>query len=340
MYTYNEILKQAEKLDKTFQIVNKQNFQDLESDMFLFIGCGTSFYLAASAARYFQAVTGKLATALPASEVFMHPEQSILDRKNYQVIAISRSGTTSEIIKALQFLQTRSNVKTLSVTCYMESPMARISDSSIVLDHIKEKSVVMTQSFSNMLYAIQIYAAKLGLSGKDLRELEEIPFLSSRLLKEWEATRVVADNLSYKRFIFLGSGIYNGIAKEATLKLKEMTQTECESYSNLEFRHGPISIVDDSTIVIMMSQTKSEEYNQSLVEDIQRLNGSVLAIGQFSQQFSADHVIRFKDTLSERSRMVLFLPHLQLLAYHRAIKLGYNPDQPRNLSQVVKLNFS
>ncbi|MCP3741537.1 SIS domain-containing protein [Rossellomorea sp. BNER] len=339
MYTYQEILNQAEQLQKTYVEVEKQTFQDQQSDVYLFIGCGTSFYLASSAARYFQTVTGKVAQALPASEIFIHPESSILEKPNYHVIAISRSGTTSEVIEALKFLQKRANVKTLSVTCHGDSPMAKLSDQTISLDHINEKSVVMTQSFSNMLYALQIYAAKLVSSVKDLHELAEVPNLTSELLKDWENTKAITDNHSYKRYIFLGSGIYNGIAKEATLKLKEMTQTECESYSNLEFRHGPISVVDKSTVVVLMSQSNSDTFDQELVNDIQRLNGSVLAIGPFSEQFSANHIIQLDPSLSDRNRLVLYVPHLQLLAYHKALSLGYNPDQPRNLTQVVTLNL-
>ncbi|WP_232735699.1 SIS domain-containing protein [Alteribacter populi] len=340
MYTYEEIINQANQLERTYEVVNNQVFSENDADVHLFIGCGTSFYLALSAARYFQEVTGKIGTALPASEVFMHPDNSLLKGKSYNVVAISRSGTTSEVVAALEMLQKRSNVKTLSVTCHGDSPMAKLSDQVISLEHIKEKSVVMTQSFSNMLFALQIFGAKTASSGVDLSELKQVPSLTSKLLEKWEVTKPIADNLSNKRFIFLGTGLNNGIAKEATLKLKEMTQTECESYSTLELRHGPISIVDESTVVVMTSQSSTETLDQELVRDIQKFKGSVLVLGQFTTDFSADYVINHGGTLSDRNNLVLNVPHLQLLAFHRAIKLGYNPDEPRNLTQVVKLKLS
>ncbi|TCP22332.1 glucosamine--fructose-6-phosphate aminotransferase (isomerizing) [Scopulibacillus darangshiensis] len=340
MHTDHEILDQANQLQITFNEVINQSFENNQYDMHLFIGCGTSFYLAASAARYFQAVTGEFAVALPASEIFLDTDSVLSGNKKYQVMAISRSGTTSEIIAALKFLQGRPNVETLSITCHGESEIAKLSDQSIALNHINEKSVVMTQSFSNMLYALQIFAAKKAASAKDLDELKAVPKLTGSLLDNWEKTKEVADQLSYQRFVFLGSGYYNGIAKEATLKLKEMTQTECESYSNLEFRHGPISIVDASTVVVLLSKPETEALDQDLVRDIQKVGGKVLTIGPVSETFTSDYTIQLEASLANRNRLVLYIPHLQLLAYHRAIKLGYNPDQPRNLTQVVTVNLA
>ncbi len=339
MHTFNEITSQATQLERTYEVVSGQTFIDKKVDMYLFVGCGTSFYLAAAAARYFQTVTGHLAQALPASEIFLNPESAISENKSYHIITISRSGTTSEIIAALELLQKRKNISTMAVTCHGNSPMAKLADESVALDHINEKSVVMTQSFTNMLYALQLYAAKQASSQKDLAELRHVPKEAEKLLEHANQTKEIASSSAYQRFVFLGMGMFNGIAKEATLKLKEMTQTECESYSSLEFRHGPISIVDQTTVVVMVTQAKTEKFDQDLVNDIQKLGGKVLTIGPVSEAFSSDEHIQLNEAISDRNTLVLTVPHLQLLAYHRAISLGLNPDQPRNLTQVVTLKL-
>ncbi|MFJ7889887.1 SIS domain-containing protein [Lysinibacillus xylanilyticus] len=337
MHTYNEIMKQAQQLDKTKEIVQSLTFNEDAVDIVLFTGCGTSFYLAIAAARYYQSATGEVAVAVPASELFLHTDTHILSNKKYNIIGISRSGTTSEIIMALEHLNGSENIRTMAVTCNGDTPMAEVANEVIALNDISEKSVVMTQSFSNMLYALQLYAAKISQRVELMNQLEKIPALVKTALGNGEQLKQVTEDLTKKRFIFLGSGAYNGLAKEATLKLKEMTQTECESYSNLEFRHGPISIVDEATVVILFTQKETKDFDQALIKDIQKLGGFVGVIGIASADLEADLIIRLSEDIDDLNRLVEVVPYFQLLAYQRAIFKGYDPDKPRNLTQVVSL---
>ncbi|MED3803355.1 SIS domain-containing protein [Lysinibacillus xylanilyticus] len=337
MHTYNEIMKQAQQLDKTKEIVQSLTFNEDAVDIVLFTGCGTSFYLAIAAARYYQSATGEVAVAVPASELFLHTDIHILSNKKYNIIGISRSGTTSEIIMALEHLNGSENIRTMAVTCNGDTPMAEVANEVIALNDISEKSVVMTQSFSNMLYALQLYAAKISQRVELMNQLEKIPALVKTALGNGEQLKQVTEDLTKKRFIFLGSGAYNGLAKEATLKLKEMTQTECESYSNLEFRHGPISIVDEATVVILFTQKETKDFDQALIKDIQKLGGFVGVIGIASADLEADLIIRLSEDIDDLNRLVEVVPYFQLLAYQRAIFKGYDPDKPRNLTQVVSL---
>ncbi|MFF2178415.1 SIS domain-containing protein [Lysinibacillus sp. NPDC058147] len=337
MHTYNEIMKQAQQLDKTKEIVQSLTFNEDAVDIVLFTGCGTSFYLAIAAARYYQSATGEVAVAVPASELFLHTDTHILSNKKYNIIGISRSGTTSEIIMALEHLNGLENIRTMAVTCNGDTPMAEVANEVIALNDISEKSVVMTQSFSNMLYALQLYAAKFSQRVELMNQLEKIPALVKTALGNGEQLKQVTEDLTKKRFIFLGSGAYNGLAKEATLKLKEMTQTECESYSNLEFRHGPISIVDEATVVILFTQKETMDFDQALIKDIQKLGGFVGVIGIASADLEADLIIRLSEEIDDLNRLVEVVPYFQLLAYQRAIFKGYDPDKPRNLTQVVSL---
>lgn len=116
-----------------------------------------------------------------------------------------------------------------------------------------------------------------------------------------------------------------------------MTQTECESYSNLEFRHGPISIVDKETVVILFTQKETKDFDQALIKDIQKLGGFVGVIGIASADLEADLIIRLSEEIDDLNRLVEVVPYFQLLAYQRAIFKGYDPDKPRNLTQVVSL---
>ncbi|WP_180954004.1 SIS domain-containing protein [Bacillus sp. M6-12] len=339
-HTWNEITNQDEALQKTLSVMRNFVLDNSKStDVHVFTGCGTSFYLAHSAAKYFQKVTGKTAAAVPASEIFMD-ENSVFSKDNtYQLIAISRSGTTSEVVKALDYVKEAGNIETLALTCNEASETAKLADKSIVLDFISEKSVVMTQSFTNMLYSLQLYAAIVAESEDVKFALGNVPELSSHMLEDKDKLKSLAGDSKYTRYVFLGASVFNGIAKEATLKLKEMTQTECESYSNLEFRHGPISIVDTSTVAVLLSSDASEVFDGSLVTDIQEKGGKVVVFAKEGSSVTGDITVSIPTKLGSDEVMAAYMPHLQLLAYFKAVSLGLNPDEPRNLTQVVKLNF-
>lgn len=336
MHTKNEIANQAVQMKLTREAVKNSNLAKVTSDAAIFTGCGTSYYLAIAAARFFQAKTGIPAQAVPASDLFLHSEMIFSPNLSYTLFSISRSGTTSEIEIALDSIKNHQKIRKIAITCFENTPIHEKSDEAIVLSHINEKSVVMTQSFSNMLYAIQCYTYEahegdcLVLESMEQATQKQVDVFNEQVIE-------LAQSKKMKQFIFLGSGAYNGLVKEATLKLKEMTQSICESYSSLEFRHGPISIVNDETVVVLLAQQASADYDKFLIEHIQKFGGTVIALGENVAASGANEAIELEPGFSDWDRLVLYMPYLQYFAYYRAIALGLNPDEPRNLTQVVKL---
>ncbi|MFE7064340.1 SIS domain-containing protein [Sutcliffiella sp. NPDC057660] len=339
-HTWNEISNQHEALRQTLVVMEGFHLPSVSADeIHIFTGCGTSYYLAHSAAKYYQKTTGKTAIAVQSSEILIEEDSVFAKGCSYRLVAISRSGTTTEVVKALEHVKNRQDIKTVAITCNKDSKTAVLSDRSIVLDFIDEKSVVMTQSFSCMLFALQLYAA---FSTDDLTKknfLKGLPELSKEVMKEKEMLKSLAQNKKLGRYIFLGAGAFHGLAKEATLKLKEMTQTECESYSTLEFRHGPISIVDETTVVVLLSSENSEYYDKSVVSDIQNKGGTVVVMTKDDSSLTGDFTVRLPTSMPSDEMLVACMPHLQLLAFYKALDLGLDPDRPRNLTQVVRLNI-
>lgn len=345
-HTLTEIKNQPASWEQTLKIVPQQ-WRDIEKGLtlspntkFIFTGCGTSFYLAQSAARLFQTVTGHDASAVPASEIFLN-DMSVLSRVAPTVVfAISRSGTTSEVLMAVDHLaQHHRAVDVIGVTCTAGSTLEKNTRHHMVLPHAAEESVVMTQSFTNMLLAIQWIGAALAMRTDLIEELERLPELADQSLagaEHFGKTYGADDDPS---FIFLGLGAYYGLAAEATLKLKEMTQVPCEYYNTLEFRHGPISIVRASTRVIILADEAHATYTQSLARDVRAVEGQVVCLTtQSNSTLAAERgVFALPDGLSDWSRAVLYMPALHFLAYEKATQLGFDPDAPRNLSQVVIL---
>lgn len=338
-HTYKEIMGQPEALLKTWEKLQQwQTSSEHKHVIHLFTGCGTSFHLAVAAARFHQEVTGYQALAKPVSELILNDKQVFSEHFTYKIYFISRSGTTSEMVYAIQHLKHASIQQKVAITCHGNSAMALSADTVMSLDHIREKSVVMTQSFTNMLYALQIIAAKRVNDHQVLHELQQLPDLCAQVLQNCPPINDLASNMLVNRFIFLGSGIYYGLAAEGTLKVKEMTQTECEAYSPMEFRHGPLSMVDEHTVVILLLNKQAEAHELPLISEIQDLGGYAVGVGDMEAD-QAQFVMKISAPLQDATRALLFMPYLQMLAYYRALALNMNPDQPRHLNQVVKISL-
>jgi glucosamine--fructose-6-phosphate aminotransferase (isomerizing) len=189
-----------------------------------------------------------------------------------------------------------------------------------------------------MVLALQLVAAMW--SGRDdvTRDLAKLPAELSRYFSGFDVfAREYGDTSRFALTVFLGLGGYQGLAHEATLKLKEMTQQPCEAYNPLEFRHGPISIVDEQTLVVMIEGLRERSYITDVERDIQAHGAIVTRLAPFESPTISSALIIGAE-LSDVARSCLYLPALQLLAYYRAISSGLDPDKPRNLTQVVVLN--
>jgi glucosamine--fructose-6-phosphate aminotransferase (isomerizing) len=305
----------------------------------LLVGCGTSLYLAQAAAHAMQEATGRQAAAVPASEVFLSPASTIPAGAPLLAFVISRSGETSEGVLAAEHLA-RSGAAVVAVTCRPQSTLARCTEHVVGLAHADERSVVMTQSFTSMLLALQAIAAIVAGDAGLAAQLDRLPALGRDGMAAAEATaEQLADNLELDSFVFLGLGPNYGLAQEATLKLKEMTQTVCEAYNPLEFRHGPISVVRPGTAVVILEGEREREYIADVERDVRALGAHVTAIAPYAGE-GVDASVTLPPDLGDLARGVLYMPVLQLLAYRRATTRGLDPDRPRHLEQVVVLEQS
>jgi fructoselysine-6-P-deglycase FrlB-like protein len=253
------------------------------------IGCGSSLNVSRAYARLREAAGHGLTDAYPASE--------LTDTRSYDhMVFISRTGTTSEVLAALR--KAPRGIATTSVTADPDAPLAGETDSVVLLDFANERSVVSSQFIST---AIVIARAHLG------EDVSGLPAAAAA-----ELARPLPDGLAEcAEFTFLGVGWASFVADEAALKLREASQSWAESYSALEFRHGPISVSDSSTVVWGIGDIPA-----SLADDAARTGATVIANG-------GDPLIS--------------LIGAQRLAVAVAARKGIDPDRPRALSRSVIL---
>ncbi|MGE5559436.1 MAG: SIS domain-containing protein [Chloroflexota bacterium] len=338
--TERELSDQPRAWARTIACVAEQveQLRPLLAGQAVFTGCGSSYFLAIAAARVHQQVTGRPATAIPASELFLAADSALPSGQRGPLVAFSRSGDTTETLRAAAYYRDRGLGPVIGVTANAESPLARDTSAAIVLPWADDRSIVMTRGFTSMLLASWLASAHLAGDQAFLTELGRLPGEAVTVLDQ---ARPLASglgrNLGLGRFIYLGLAEQYGLAREAMLKMKEMTQVASEAYSPLEFRHGPISVVDDSTLVVLFSTERGADYYRALLSDVRRCGGQTLAVGLPVAPDVANFTLPLGGELSDRGRGLLAMLFMQLLALERALALGRNPEQPQNLTRVVEL---
>jgi len=306
----------------------------------IFIGCGSTYYLSIAAALLFQGQTGVRAHFAPSSELLLFPDLHLPKDAEPVLVAISRSGETTETLRAVEIFQSRYSDRVVGISCYADSSLMRKVSLGLAVRKGHEQSIAQTRSFAGMLVAAKAMTAVAANDEEALAQLDRLPRLGETLIPQVcpLADRLAEDG-SLQRFFFLGSGSRYGLACEAMLKMKEMSLSYSEAYHFMEFRHGPKSMVNDQSLVIGLLSDQARDYEISVLSEMKSLGARIFVLAEDAKGVDsiADESLIFDSGLPEHLRGVLYLPALQWLAYARSMHKGLNPDAPQNLDAVVRL---
>ncbi|MFH0881773.1 MAG: SIS domain-containing protein [bacterium] len=341
--TRQEIISQAS--------VWKETLQDLEQDGFglpvvppqgrgLFVGAGSSLYLSRTLAHLMRSLTGAPVLAVPPSDLLIcaedynHPEPA-------WALGVSRSGTTTETVRALQVQREKFSGVTWALTCHPETEMAKGAQAVLAVGRAAEKSVVMTRSFSTMLLGFSRWIFHVAHRENLLDAQKQLPdmldALGSKLNRD---VHTVVTEFNPQRIVTFGQGAYYGLACEIALKVKEMAIQSSEPFHSLEYRHGPKSIADSDTFVVALLSDGGGDYEKDLLADIKKLGVGIWAIAGSAKRITSDHadlVTEIGTEIPEKARLPLVMPVAQLFGLEYALSRGEDPDSPKNLTQVVTL---
>jgi fructoselysine-6-P-deglycase FrlB-like protein len=235
------------------------------------IGCGTSLHIASAVAVAREAAGQGETDAFPASEMPL--------RRYDVVVALSRSGTTTEILQALDRLP--DSVPTLGITADASTPIAEAVDRLIVLDYADEASVVQTRFATSALTLLRAHL------GHDLS-----PVIN-------QATAALAEPLDSAlvdrpHYVFLGRNWALGLAAEAALKVREAASAWSEVFPALEYRHGPLSAAREDTLVWMLGAP-----DRALIRDIE-VSGATVVTSTLDPQAELVRVQRVAVATAQR----------------------------------------
>ncbi|MFD6422088.1 glutamine--fructose-6-phosphate transaminase (isomerizing) [Streptomyces sp. NPDC060198] len=303
------------------------------------LGCGTSYHAGQIGAQLIEELARIPADAEPASEFrYRNP---VVDPDTLYV-AVSQSGETYDVLAAVQELK-RKGARVLGIVNVVGSAIAREADGGTYVHAGPEVCVVSTKCFTNTVVSFALLALHLGrirdLSVADgkriiagLRRLPEQ--ISEILANEDEIKRLAAEYADAKSMMFIGRVRGYPVAREASLKLKEVSYIHAEAYPASELKHGPLALIEPAMpTVAIVPDDELLEKNRAAMEEIKARSGRILAVAHQVQE-KADHTIVVPKNENELDPILMGIP-LQLFAYHTALAMGRDIDKPRNLAKSV-----
>jgi len=353
-FMLKEIYEQPETVSRTManyidefrltaNIPEALNFKDV--DRIVLIACGTACYAAMVAKYWFEQLAGIAVDVDVASEFrYRKPVLS----KDTLFMAVSQSGETADTLAALRYCK-EADLKTAALVNVMTSTMAREADIALPINAGPEIGVASTKAFTSQLTALaSMVLAAANARGRLSRDAEirltraliHTPRLITKALRLDADIEAIAFDLSKaKSAFYLGRGLSTPIAFEGALKLKEISYIHAEGYAAGELKHGPIALIEEGTPVIVIAPYDHLfEKTISNLQEVASRGANIILIsdeeGSRSAGNMADALITLPTSDSFVSPIVMSIA-VQLLAYHTAVHLGTDVDQPRNLAKSV-----
>lgn len=349
-HTLAEILSQPSVWSETEEQLQQSGTLERLAETFsprspwLFVGCGSSYYLSRLIAALWTKHFYIPATGVPASELLFAPEETLRRIGAEQIVLMSRSGETTEVLRVAELLQAHKTVQTLGVTCNSDGPLENLCTHMFKLSWADEKSAVMTRSFTAILLAFQ----RLGLKfvGDNLLSaaLDDLPRKGQTwLTANTDKIRDFANRHPFKDYVFLGQGVHYWLAQEAGLKVTEMSSSYAQVYHSLEFRHGPRSIAGPETLITTFVSDAAAEAEATLVRELKELGAATCVVANRATpelKKYADLLIELALDGPEFARYAVSAIPAHLMGIAVGLRKKLNPDAPRNLTRAVVLSPS
>ncbi|HZZ62070.1 MAG TPA: glutamine--fructose-6-phosphate transaminase (isomerizing) [Roseiarcus sp.] len=309
------------------------------------VGCGTA-YMAGLIGKYWIERFARLPVEIDVASEYRYRETPV--DSNDLTIVISQSGETADTLASLKYVK-EAGSRTVGVVNVPDSSIARLTDAAAPTLAGPEIGVASTKAFTCQLAAIAALAIGLGRArgtigeGREaalLAELVATPGLLAEALKLEPAAEKLAHAIAHARdVLYLGRGTAYPLAMEGALKLKELSYIHAEGYAAGELKHGPIALIDEEMPVVVLAPRDAVfEKTVSNMQEVAARGGRIILIGERRAAEEAavavEHFLAMPDMGTNFAPIVYAAP-IQMLAYHTAVIMGKDADQPRNLAKSV-----
>ena len=352
-FMLKEIYEQPEVISHTLAnyvnlaegVVKPQDIEWTDIDRISMSACGTAYYACLVGKYWFETLAG-LSVEMDVASEFRYRDVPLPEKG--LAIFVSQSGETADTLASLRYC--RKNGQTIaSIINATGSTIARESDLKLPIYAGPEIGVASTKAFTcqlTVLACLALDAARArgrmddATMRRKVQELVNLPRLILDMMELESQIKALAVELGkYHDVLYLGRGVSYPVALEGALKLKEISYIHAEGYAAGELKHGPIALIDEEVPVIVVAPDDGlYEKTLSNMQEVQARGGRIILISTARRcAENAEHVwgsITIPDTDMLLNPMICALP-VQLLAYHTAVHMGTDVDQPRNLAKSV-----
>jgi glucosamine--fructose-6-phosphate aminotransferase (isomerizing) len=312
-------------------------------DRVLLLACGTSWH-ASLVGKFLIERMARIPVEVDYGSEFRYRSPVVSDAT--LAIGVSQSGETADTVAALQEAR-RQGASLGAIVNVPGSQIARMAEAVWPTHAGPEIGVASTKAFTTQLLVFFLIAARLreargihkGLTREELSALAQLPGLMEKTIQKDAQIEALARKLShYHDFLYLGRGTHYPIALEGALKLKEISYIHAEGYPAGEMKHGPIALISEAMPVVVLAPRDGwREKTISNLREVKSRDARAIVVateidGEIEEL--ADDIIEIPETIPELQPIISVIP-LQMLAYHIAVILGCDVDQPRNLAKSV-----
>jgi len=309
------------------------------------VGCGTA-YMAGLIGKYWIERFARLPVEIDVASEYRYREPPLAEGE--LSIYISQSGETADTLASMRYAREHGS-KTVAVVNVATSSIARLADAVAPTLAGPEIGVASTKAFTCQLATMACLAIGLARARGAMDEAREqelvgelvaVPGLLAEVLKLEPQVEAMAHKLTRARdVLYLGRGTAYPLALEGALKLKELSYIHAEGYAAGELKHGPIALIDESMPVIVLAPRDAVlEKTVSNMQEVSARGGRILLIGETHARDEAsvalDGFLAMPETAATFAPIV-YAATVQMLAYHTAVLMGKDADQPRNLAKSV-----
>lgn len=305
---------------------------------FAFFGCGSSYMLAKSAETIFRTIPGTAACAIPAGDYIVNPDFWSEAVRDSIVVTLSRSGKTSEIVRAVKHIKDTLDCPVISLSMQEANDVSPMCDMDLVFDWCYDKSVCQTRTVTNLYTATLLLAAAYSDDSALRSAVRSVCTVSLDFQQKNRAALEKIAKLSWNNVVVLADGPVCGIAEEGALAFTEICMLTGRYFHLLDYRHGPIVISDENTLTVMLLNPAEEELQDAMVKDVMKHGGPVMTV---SAQAGNSHGVAAHISIQGIDNFaawgIPFIYLAQMLALLKSEVSGGNPDAPKGLDAFITL---
>jgi len=342
--TEKEILDTPNALKKTYAVFEKQAkeiadfFATNKQRKFTFFGCGSSYMLSKSAATIFAAKPDTYASAVPAGDYIVNPTFWKETVKNSIIVTISRSGKTSEMVRAVKHIKENYGCPVISLSMKDDNDIMPMSELDITMDWCYDNSVCQTRTVTNLYAAVLLLAAAYSNDEVLLKSVKAAVDTNADFIAENRKALEEIAALDWKDVTVLADGPVCGIAEEGALAFTEIAMLTGRYFRMLDYRHGPVVISGKQSLTLMLLNPCEDALQGDMVRDVMAHGGPVVTVSDKAENiYGAAAHIQIKGIEDFAAFGIPFIYLAQMTALLKSISMGGNPDAPTGLDAYITL---